>query len=113
MTLLSKADILKADDIKTTTVTIEEWGGDVIIKNMTAERHAIFEDLQRSQGDHESLAYFAASILINEDGSPMFDSAEDIKALNGKSNTALIKILTAGMDLNGLSGTVEESAKNS
>jgi len=113
MTLLTKDAILKAKDIKTKRVYIEEWGGDVLIKNMTAQRHAIFEDLQKQQGDNEALAYFAASIIINEDGSPMFDSVDDIKALNDKSNTALIKILTAGMELNGIAGDIEEEAKNS
>jgi hypothetical protein len=114
MTLLTKDAILKAEDIKTKTVTIEEWGGDVMIKGMTAERHAIFEDLQRGQKKNDALAYYAASILINEDGSPLFDSVEDIKALNGKSNTALIKILTAGMELNGIGEEdFEEEAKKS
>ena len=54
MTLLTKDAILKAKDIKTKRVYIEEWGGDVLIKNMTAQRHAIFEDLQKQQGDNEA-----------------------------------------------------------
>lgn len=114
MTLLTKDAILNADDVRTKTVFVKEWGGDVTIKSMSAERHAMFEELSKDQTYRDSLAFYAASIIVDEDGKPMFDSIDDIKKLSGKSNTALITILNAGIELNGItSEDLESTAKKS
>lgn len=114
MTLLTKDAIFKANDVRTKEVEVPEWGGSVIIKSMTAERHAKFEELSKGQDSNQALAFYAASIIVDEEGEPLFDSAEDIRKLAGKSNVALIKILNAGIELNGITEKdLEENAKNS
>lgn len=112
MALLKKDDVLQAQDVKTKEVEIPEWGGSVLISSMTAERHAIYEDLAAGKGKHDALAYYAVNILVNEDGSPMFDSVDEMKALGRKSSKALFRILNAGLELNGVTEKdIEETAK--
>lgn len=113
MALLTKEDILKKEDVRTKTIDVPEWGGEVIIATMSAERHAVYEELAAGKGKHDALAYYAMNVIVNDDGSPMFDSIDDIKALGRKSSMALIRILNAGIELNGVTEKdIEETAKN-
>jgi len=112
---LTKDQIESVVDIKTKEVDLtEEWGGKVLISTMSAERHLIFEDMAKGQDKNQALAYYAAQVLINPDGSPMFPHKKDIDMLNKKSSVSLMKILSAGLDLNNVSEKdIEELAKKS
>ena len=115
MVMLTKDQILEAEDIKTKEVDLtKEWGGKVLISSMFAERHLIFEDMSQGRDKNQALAYYAASVIINEDGSPMFSDISDLEKLNKKSSVALMKVLDAGLSLNGVSTEdIETNAKNS
>lgn len=112
--MLSKADILGADDRKTKTVDVPEWGGSVTIKTMSGEARDRWEQfILGSDGTKENIrAQFAAAIIVDENGDQMF-SAADVAALGKKSGAALDRIFSAGQELNRLSDEdVEELAKN-
>ena len=42
--ILSKADILRADDIKTIEVAVPEWGGSVLLRGLTGRERDLFEE---------------------------------------------------------------------
>lgn len=121
MALLTRDQILGADDIKTEVVKVPEWGGDVTVKMMTAaERDAFEESVVTKKGDkvEQNLENFRAKLcaktMVNANGNLMFPNPEDVKALGKKSAKALDRVYSAAQKLNGIGEKdVEEMVKNS
>lgn len=121
---LTKADILAAEDRATEDVDVPEWGGEVTIRALSgAER----EEWQLSQvkvtvgsdGDLQRVPKLEGAqarlvqMSIVDGGKPMFSKAE-VAALGAKSATALERVFTAAIKLNGLSDeAVGEAGKDS
>ena len=42
--VLSKEQILQADDLKTETVEVPEWGGDVLLRELRGRERDAFEE---------------------------------------------------------------------
>jgi len=120
MAILTKDQILNADDLKTERVFVKEWGGEVILRTMKAYERDQFEDSmfkgrgKNRQENMENLrARFLALIIVDEKGKRMFTSGQDIKMLGGKSAAALDFLFTKGRELNGMSDAdVEELTTN-
>lgn len=115
MTLLSKAAILGAVDLKTEDVEVTEWGGTVRVAMMSGKARDEF--FGRQGEDKVPYSQFAASVLvatvIDEDGNPVFDEA-DIDALRAKSQPAMDRVLAVSLRLNGIGPNASEVAeKNS
>lgn len=119
MALLSKQQILEAQDIKTTTVAVPEWGGEVIVGTMTAAERDQFEmealKMRKSNGGElptttSIRARLAAWTLVDEQGNRVFTETE-VLALSQKSGVALDRIFDAATSLNGLSGAEKEKTK--
>ena len=120
--LLTRDDILNADDLPSEVVDVPEWGGQVKVRTMSGSARDAFEaSLIESQGKKKSKddlmsnirARFASLVLVDDDGKRLF-TAKDINSLGKKSASALDRVLTVGQRLNGLSSEdVEELAKNS
>ncbi|MGO4304191.1 hypothetical protein [Cupriavidus sp. RAF12] len=115
MTILSKAAILAAVDIKTEDVGVPEWGGTVRVAVMSGKKR---DEFYAQQGEGK-IAYslFSARVLVatlvGEDDQPIFEEA-DIEALRAKSQAAMDRVLAVALRLNGLGPTaVEEAGKNS
>lgn len=120
-TLLTREQILEADDLPTEVLDVPEWGGSIMIRTMSgSERDAFEASLLGEGGKKEKQAMmrdirarFASLVITDAKGTRLF-SAKDIKELGKKSASALDRVLTAGQKLNGLtSEDVEELAKNS
>jgi len=117
MAILSRDDILKADDLQKELVPVPEWGGDVWVYGMTGGERDAFEAevlIQRKGGariDTRNIrAKMAARCIRNEDGERMFGDG-DIKVLAKKSAKALDRIFDAAQRLSGISDEdVEELA---
>lgn len=114
--VLSKKDIFKQTALKTEVVPIPEWGGDVIVQEMTAIQREKFEEWVMSKDD-KSIKGTRVAIVINtvidEDGKQMFN---DLDAMDlGKKPASIIdRIASVGLKLSKMSSTtVEEEAKNS
>lgn len=109
MALLSREQILSADDLKTLDVHVPEWGGDVRLRALTGEERDKFEasfTVQRGGKTKQNVANFRARLvsmcIVNERGERMFNPA-DINALGRKSVSALQRVFNACNEMNGLS----------
>lgn len=123
MALLTKQEILKANDSKVQEVDVPEWGGSVRVKGLNA--------LQRQQRQKEIVkAYddkgnpilnmdaivdqlpFLAMVLVDGNDNPLFTEV-DLKELGSKNPAILDRLAKVGRELSGLEQkAVEEAAKN-
>jgi hypothetical protein len=109
MAKLTKDQIVAAEDLKSETIEVPEWGGSVTLRRMTgAERDAYEADIYDAKGATITLkrenfrAKLIARCLVNEKGERMFEDGE-IAALGKKSAAALDRCFQACQRLNGLS----------
>lgn len=111
--------IAEADDLKTSTVKVPEWGVDITLQEMSGFQRAEFEQSVASLSDSEDpkdsvrmMALVIVMTAIDGEGNPEFSDA-DIDILSGKSLKILKKLSSEAMSLSELSdGDVEELAKN-
>jgi len=117
--VLSREDILKAEDRRIEVVEVPEWGGSVRVRSMTGAERDQFEgevlDIRRG-GVELKRANFRARLVVRtvvgDDDKPMF-SPGDLEALGAKSAAALDRVIAIAMRLNGLEpGALEVAAKN-
>lgn len=117
--LLTKDQILDADDLQSQVVPVPEWGGSVLIRGMTGiERDAFEESLLKGKGKNTKVnmqnirAKLVAHSVVNGDGERMFSDA-DVRALGQKSAAALDRIFDVAQELSGITkADVEELAAN-
>ena len=117
--VLTRDQILSADDLKTETVSVPEWGGHVKVRTMTgAERDAYEARSLVKRGESRELnlvnmrARLAADTIVDNEGKRLFTES-DVGALGGKSAAALDRVFGVAMKLNGMSKEdVDELAKN-
>ena len=101
MSLLTKDQILSADDIKTQEVEVPEWGGSVNVRGMTAIQRDNFE-LSHMNGKLKNYrATVAARTICDENGVPLFSELEILK-LAQKSSVALSRVYDIAMKLCGI-----------
>jgi len=119
--MLSKDEILKAEDLEKEVVDVPEWGGAVTVQTMTAKARDDFEsemlvtkaDGSRDQNLANFRARLCAKCMININGKLLFPNPEDIKKLGGKSASALDRVFATAQKLNGIGAKdVEELTKN-
>jgi hypothetical protein len=115
MALLTRDQILAADDISKETVKVPEWGGEVIIAGMNAAARDAWEQTLIGDEKHrmENIAARLVSYCaVDDKGNRLFTDA-DVKALGAKSSRALARCVKAAQRLNGLTGAdLEDLAKN-
>lgn len=117
MTMLTRDQILKAEDLKTETVPVPEWGGDVNVRTLTGtERDAFEEGCIKGKGkrDLSNLrARLCALAIVDENSNRMF-SDRDVHILGKKSAAALDRVFTVAQRLSGVTDAdVDDLAKNS
>ena len=110
--------ILAVDDIPSETLSVPEWGVDVLVRGMTgADRAAILERAVTPEGT-VSFAQFYPEVVITtvhdpETGGRLFDE-EDRDLLMQKSGAALDRLATVGLRLSGMTeDAVKASGKDS
>ena len=114
--MLTKEQILQAQDLPRETVPVPEWGGDVLVRTMTgAERDSWeAETVQEQAVNRINLrARLCARCIVDEQGGRLFTD-KDAEALGAKSAAALDRVFTVAARLNALSkADTEELEKNS
>lgn len=106
MALLTREQILAADDCAIETVSVPEWGGEVGVKTLTgAEKDAWESERQTSDGSFNLENIRASLVAIaacDGDGQRLFTLA-DVVELGKKSVRALDRVFQAAKKLNGVS----------
>lgn len=111
--MLNKEQILKADDLETHEVPVDEWGGSVMIQELTGEARERLEQLYTDEAREDEPNFRAALCalsIIDDSGELMFNQ-DDVKALGKKSYKALDRVFVKCKALNGMDD-VEEEIKN-
>lgn len=115
MTLLSKDQILQADDRKTEDVAVPEWGGTVRLRSLSgAERDEFENGIQQQVGNKQVInarnarAKLVALCAVDEAGQLLFSKADVIK-LGSKSSLALQRVYDVACKMNGFT---EEDMKD-
>lgn len=113
--MLTRDQILAADDLKSEDVEVPEWGGSVRVIVMTGAARDAFQE-QMAESD-KSISYFHNSLLVattvGDDGAPLFTAA-DMGALRSKSAAAVTRVAAVAERLNGFGAkAVETAEKNS
>ena len=113
--MLSKEQILKANDLPTEEVEVPEWGGSVLVRTMTGTERDKFETslIDGKQKNLDNIrARLCAKCIVDDKGERLFEDT-DVAELGKKSASALDRVFTAAQRLNGLSGEdVKELEKN-
>lgn len=107
MSFLTREQILEADDLKTETVPVPEWGGEVIVRTMTGGEYSRFEKYIIKSGDEQDeqtdltniRAKLCSLTIVDEAGEKIF-SEEDIIELAKKSAAALNRVSRVAQKLN-------------
>lgn len=117
--ILTRDAILEAQDRKTETVEVPEWGGAVVVSEMSgtdrdAYEAALFVDRagKREVDMANVRARLAALCIVDEAGNRLFTDA-DVMVLGRKSATALDRVASVAQRLNGMGArAVEDEVKN-
>lgn len=111
---LSKLDILKVKELKQVLVAVPEWGGDVLVQEMTAEARDRFDQWVVKKGETGGMRMrIVIATVVDENGKPMFTDL-DIPDLARKSGKAIERLSDVGMRLSGMSEEAKvEEIKNS
>ena len=108
MAILTREAILGAQDLKRQTVTVKEWGGEVIVTEMSAARRLEFEKRLPADGNDGMvwplLVLFCA---VDEGGHPLF-SPDDVEALQAKNGKVIQRIGKVALKLNRIGGAQEQ-----
>lgn len=111
--MLTREQILAADDIRTERVDVPEWGDFVFVRVVSAAQRDAFEASLQDDPKANIRARVAALALCDESGELMFTAAE-AEALGRKSYPALDRVFRAAIRLNAIrEQDVEELEKNS
>ena len=118
---LNREQILANKTLKQETISVPEWGGDVIVREMMASEADVFESslsvarqTQNGNGPDPLIARnFRAKIVaisaIDDQGKRLFTDS-DVETLGSLSRVALDRVSSVAMRLSGYS---EDGKKNS
>jgi len=108
MKLLTKDQILKADDRESVEVEVPEWHGSCLVGSMSSSERDAFEASMidsKGKGDSKRLANFrarfVASCIVDEDGNRLF-SNKDIVDLGKKSSAPISRLFDVARKINGM-----------
>jgi hypothetical protein len=108
MSLLTRDQILAANDLKSEDVDVPEWGGTVRVRELTGdERDSVELSMVTMRGTEPVLnpnayksfrARLSAMSIVGEDGQRLFTDA-DMLELGKKSSAALQRVFNVAMEL--------------
>jgi hypothetical protein len=118
--MLSKKDIIAANDTQVETVNVPEWGGSVRVQGLNGEQWDEFEQslvIGKGRGARvnikTAMARLCAMCMVDDKGGRLFSDA-DVDALNTKSAAALNRIYKVASRLCGhTEEDIEDIVKNS
>lgn len=117
--MLSREQILAAEDIESEIVEVPEWGGSVLVRGMTGQQRDEWEasmSERRGKKYVPNVANIRAKLVvysvIDRNGERLFTMA-DVEVLGRKSAAALSRVYDVAARLSGVTDQdVEELAEN-
>lgn len=111
MGIMGKDAILGVKDLKRETVAVPEWGGEVIIQEITAyDRDALFREI--NEGSTVNIAArVLVRCLVDQNGERLFLD-EEAGRLGQRSTAVLNRLFEVAQRLNAINGDPEEAVKN-
>lgn len=113
--ILSREDILNANDACIEVVEVEEWGGSVRVKAISAKDREILEkEFSATNLPPNMRARLVAMSVVDSNNNNLF-TYDDIEALGKKNATAIDKIFTVAKRLSKMDNTqanIEAEAGN-
>ncbi|WP_414446856.1 hypothetical protein AB4851_08740 [Burkholderia sp. 22PA0099] len=112
--MLTRDQILSAQDIKTTVVEVPEWGGSVLVAALSGTAR---DALQAAIVDNKQVSKFESALVaaaaVDENNVPIFTAA-DVDALCAKNAAVVSRVAAAAMKLSGIgAAATDEAEKNS
>ncbi len=112
MAFLNRDEILNCSKLRSEVVQVPEWGGQVLVIEMTGKSRDMFELSTTGDNFENSRAKLAACTVADEEGNLLFTQA-DILKLGDKSASALDRVFAVALKLNTMGKKdVEDLAKN-
>jgi hypothetical protein len=101
--MLTRDEILAAEDRPTESVKVSEWGGTVDVRALSAADAQQLFASGRGKGDEPDEAFMVQLVcrsIVGNSGEPLF-TLDDIEKLRGKSYVALRRVFARATNLNG------------
>lgn len=115
MAMLTKKEILSANDRSTIVMEVPEWGGEITLGSMSSQDRDRYEEIltsPKSDKYDNIVAQFVAKSIMDENGDRVFEES-DIIALGKKSGKVMLRVFMEARKLNDLTEEdVQEKAKN-
>ncbi len=105
MAILTREAILEAQDLKRKTINVPEWGGEVIVTEMTVARRLEFE--KRLTDDEDLMRQLLVAFCAVDEAGELLFTLEDVQALGKKNFKAIHKVSEVALRLNRV-GAVQE-----
>lgn len=117
MGVLSKDQIVSADDAGRELVAVPEWGGEVYVKVMSGTERDDFESWCAKASKRENFVNLRAKLLslclVSENGSRLF-SDNEMQSLGNKSGVVIARLYVKAREVNAFDKKdVEELEGNS
>ncbi len=101
--LLTREQIIQAQDLQSEDVEVAEWGGRVRVRMMTGLQRDALSAALIGPGNKPDLSTYrvrlVAACIVGEDGNPLF-GPDEIAALGAKSGVALDRVYRVAERLN-------------
>ena len=111
--VLTRDEILDADDLEVWDVEVPEWGGTVLVQSLTAAQVERVQRKYKGKGIKGLTAALVALACVDENGKRLFQQS-DLDRLSNKSLSACTRVLKIIMAQNAMEEEdLEELAKNS
>lgn len=101
MAILNKDQILAADDLPRENVNVDEWGGEVVVRALTASEEKEIFSKSKAGDEMGAQVYIVAKCIIDDDGKPLF-SKSDVNRLAGKNGAVVRRLAQAALRLSGM-----------
>lgn len=112
--ILSREQILAAQDLRSEEVDVPEWGGSVRVRMMTGtERDTLGATLLGANKKVDMTQYrlrLVATCLVGPDGCPLF-GPDEVGLLGAKSGVALDRVYRVAERLNDVGASAVEEAQ--
>ncbi len=109
--MLNRDSIFASPDMPSETVHIPEWGGDVVVRGLTAAQRDSYEQSMLDKDQQPDLTNARAKLVVlctvDDMGTPIF-SDTDAEEIGKKSAAAVQRIVAVAQRLSGMAEAPEK-----